>query len=103
MGSLIRQNKEKAALEIARLAVQSYPQSSRAHKTLGAMIKRTGNVDAARRTFLQALEVERSLHDPDSERLMDVQLQLWLLDQESKKASFGTEKESDKISVSARS
>lgn len=81
VGSLISEGDDQAALEIARLAVDRYPQSSRAHKTLGVMLRRTGDVAAARARFEQAIEVEKQLIEPDSERIMDAWLMLWLLDQ----------------------
>ncbi len=81
VGSLISGGDDQAALEIARLAVDRYPQSSRAHGTLGVMFRRTGDNAAARARFELAIEVEKQLAEPDSERIMDVWLMLWLLDQ----------------------
>ena len=70
-------------MEIARLAVEEYPRSSRVHRTLGVMLRRTGDEKAARARFLQAIQVEQQSDQPDSERIMDVRLQLWLMDQEA--------------------
>ncbi len=81
VGALLSNGDDQAALEIARLTVDRYPQSSRAHKTLGVMLRRTGDDAAARARFEQALEVEKHLAEPDSERIMDIRLMLWLLDQ----------------------
>jgi predicted alpha/beta superfamily hydrolase len=81
VGSLISEDNDQAALEIARLTVEKYPKSSRAHKTLGVMLMRTGNNDGARAQFERAIEVEKQLTEPDSERIMDAWLMLWLLDQ----------------------
>jgi predicted alpha/beta superfamily hydrolase len=86
VGSLISAGDEQTALEIARLAVDKYPQSSRAHGTLGVMLRRTGDDAAARARFERAIEVEKQLREPDSERIMDVWLMLWLLDQSANAA-----------------
>ena len=83
VGSLISEGNNPAALEIARLIVERYPSSSRAHKTLGVMLMRTGNDDGARSQFERAIAVEKQLTEPDSERLIDAWLYLWLLDQET--------------------
>jgi predicted alpha/beta superfamily hydrolase len=85
--SLVRQGDEVAAFEIARTAAKKFPQSSRAHMTLGILLKRTGDVAAARARFNHAIEVEKQLSEPDSERITDVWLQLWLLDQEAEAAA----------------
>ena len=87
VGSLIAKADDQAALQIARAAAKKYPHSSRAHRTLGVMLKRTGDVAAARARFNHAIEVEKQLSEPDSERIMDVRLQLWLLDQEAEAAA----------------
>jgi predicted alpha/beta superfamily hydrolase len=81
VGSLISEGDNQAALEIARLTVDRYPRSSRAHRTMGVMLMRTGDDAAARDRFELAIEVEKQLAEPDSERIMDVWLMLWLLDQ----------------------
>ncbi len=83
IGSLISKDNNPAALEIAQLLVKSYPQSSRAYRTLGVMLMRTGDNDGARARFEQAIAVEKQLNEPDSERIMDAWLMLWLLDQEA--------------------
>jgi pimeloyl-ACP methyl ester carboxylesterase len=80
IGSLISDGDDEAALEIARILVDKYPQSSRAHKTLGVMFRRTGDDAAARARFELGIEVEKDQKEPDSERIMDVWLNLWLLD-----------------------
>jgi predicted alpha/beta superfamily hydrolase len=81
VGSLIAEGDDQAALKIAGLAVDRYPQSSRAHKTLGVTLMRTGDDSAARARLEQAIEVEKRLVEPDSERIMDIWLNLWVLDQ----------------------
>jgi predicted alpha/beta superfamily hydrolase len=81
VGSLISKRDNPAALEIARLTVKNYPRSSRAHRTLGDMLMRTGDNKTARAQFEHAIEVEKQLNEPDSERIMDAWLMLWLLDQ----------------------
>jgi predicted alpha/beta superfamily hydrolase len=83
VGSLISKGDDQAALEMARLAVDKYPASSRAHRTLGNVLWRIGDDAAARTRFELAIEVEKQLAEPDSERIMDVWLMLWLLDQEA--------------------
>ena len=47
------------------------------------MLMRTGNDSGARAQFEQAIAVEKQLTEPDSERIMDAWLMLWLLDQET--------------------
>jgi hypothetical protein len=42
---------------------------------------RTGDDSAARARLEQAIEVEKRLVEPDSERIMDIWLNLWVLDQ----------------------
>lgn len=81
VGVLISKGDDQAALKIARLTVEMYPQSSRAHKTLGVMFRRIGDDVTARACFERAIEVEKQLAEPDSERIMDVRLWLWILDQ----------------------
>ena len=90
VGSLMAEGNDQAAMEIARLTVEEYPRSSRAHRTLGVMLRRTGDEEAARARFLQAIEVEQQSAEPDSERIMDVRLQLWLMDQEANTPVPGT-------------
>lgn len=82
VGSLISEGNNPAALNIARLTAERYAKSSRAHKTLGVMLMRTGNDDGARAQFERAIAVEKQLTEPDSERIIDAWLYLWLLDQE---------------------
>ncbi len=86
VGSFISSGDEQAALEIARLAVDRYPNSSRAHRTLGVMFMRAGDDAAARARFQQAIEVEKQLSEPDSERIMDVRVMMWILDQRANAA-----------------
>jgi predicted alpha/beta superfamily hydrolase len=86
IGSLISKDKNLDALEIARLLVDRYPMSSRAHKTLGVMLLRIGDESGAKAQFERAIDVEKRLAEPDSERIMDAWLMLWLLDQRTKTA-----------------
>lgn len=83
VGSLISKGDDSEALKIAQLIVEKYPKSSRAYKTLGVMFLRTGDDKAARVQFNRAIEVEKSLKEPDSERIMDAWLMLWLMDQKA--------------------
>lgn len=86
VGACISKGDDQAALEIARLAVARFPTSSRAHRTLGVMLMRTGDDAGARARFELAIAVEKQLTEPDSERIMDIRLMLWLLDQSANTA-----------------
>jgi len=69
------------AMELARLMVDRYPQSSRAHRTLGVTFLQTGDTLAAAERFKRAIKVEEQGKEPDSEKIMDAWLMLWLLGQ----------------------
>jgi predicted alpha/beta superfamily hydrolase len=83
VASLLSAGDTKAALEMARLIVDRYPRSSRAHRTLGVALLRRGDIVTARERFKHALKVEMQRREPDSERIMDIRLMLWLLNQRS--------------------
>jgi predicted alpha/beta superfamily hydrolase len=76
------QGDQAGALEIARLAVERYPQSSWAHYRLGALLQRMGELRSAWESCTKALRLERGYPDPDSERLLAIQLRLQDLERE---------------------
>lgn len=75
-------NDAASALEVAVLATRRFPRSSWAQYRLGRLQYRLGDREAARSSYLKALELERSYAEPDSERLLWIHLQLEQIEQE---------------------
>jgi predicted alpha/beta superfamily hydrolase len=82
--ALAGQGDQDAALEIARLAVQRFPHSSLTHYGLGRSLHRMGDLEAARASYLRALELETGYQEPDSERLLAIQSRLRDLEREDR-------------------
>jgi tetratricopeptide (TPR) repeat protein len=70
------QGDQTGALVIAKLAVERYAQSSWAHYRLGALLHHMGELQSARESCTNALRLEKSYSEPDSERLLAIQLRL---------------------------
>ena len=71
-----RQGKGDEALEITKKYVQEYPQSSFAHFYLGARHERLGEFNLAIDNFKIAIEMEKKMLLPESEKLIAYRLNL---------------------------
>ena len=64
------------AVEIAKIYVERFPQSSYAHYYLGIRAKQNGDLEMAKQNFQEAMGLEAGLPDPDRERILNCQILL---------------------------